>query len=124
MSKYIYQKFLLQCDYEKLDIESIPSYRLDLKNVMPFDMEFCIFDLDVPVVRKIDISEMDSSIDTEEDWMKFVARVSELDELIICDRKEHYKNPIICEYRMATLQAYLYRLQHSDIKTKVYYQKD
>lgn len=112
MKNYIFQKFLLNCDYESVHLEQISEYRDSMDFVMPYGTEYCLFDLNQRVIRKLPLNELDTMIDTEEDWNLFVESLNGIDQLVI-ERQETIDNPIIQAYRQATLQAYCYRLQES-----------
>jgi hypothetical protein len=62
-------------------------------------------------------------IDTENDWNMFSDSLKNIDELIICGMElEQYDNPILKNYRIATLKAYIYRLLKTN--TKIYFNFD
>lgn len=67
MKKYIYQKFLLNCDYSDIDPNAYPSYEGSLEQILPFGERFSITDYGYPVVRKIKLATIDEIVDTEED---------------------------------------------------------
>ena len=110
MGKYIYQKFLLNCDYSDIDLNAFPAYEGPLEQVLPFGESFSIIDYGNPVVRKINLATIDEIVDTEEDWNQFIRSLEDVDQLIITDTKVFYNNLAIEQYRRTTLQAYLYRL--------------
>lgn len=111
MKKYIYQKFLLQCDYDQIDLEKIPEFDQNLDRVMSYGETYSLFDIGQKIVRKISLIHLEDMIDTEDDWRSFVDSTAEMDALIIYNEGESVANPIITAYREATLKAYIYRLK-------------
>ncbi|MCF0232034.1 MAG: hypothetical protein HUJ63_07180 [Enterococcus sp.] len=123
MKKYIYQKFLLHTDYDDFDIESVPKYTKSLEEILEFPHKPCLFDQD-KVIRKLDFYKLDTLIDTIEDWNKFIKEASALDELILYCNNNIVENPIIRDYRSATINAYLNLLLKSDMNKKIYIHRD
>jgi hypothetical protein len=121
MKKYIYQKFLLRCDYETVELKDIPGFRGNLESISVLGEEYNLFDIGKPYTRKVSLTEMDISIDTVEDWKTFTDRVNGLDELVIYNDSLPSKNKVLAEYRLVTLKAYLYRLSNDCKKVKLYY---
>lgn len=119
MSKYSYQKFLLNCDYDEISLSSILRFKGNINSMLNYGEAYCLLDLNGKISRKIDINELDSIVDTESDWNDFIESLKEVDELVIYSSMERIRNPIIMEYREATLKAYLYRLINSQVKTNI-----
>ena len=113
MKKYIYQKFLLNCNYESIRLEQIPEYETSTELIMPYGTGYCLFDVGQPVLRRIQLTELDKMIDTEDDWNAFVKSLEGIDCLVI-EKQKMSANPIIRAYRQATLQAYCLRLSAID----------
>jgi hypothetical protein len=121
--KYIYQKFLLQCDYANIDLNSLDHFNGNINHIMRYGTDYCLFDLDGKIIRKISLTDIDKMIDTENDWNMFSDSLKNIDELIICGMElEQYDNPILKNYRIATLKAYIYRLLKTN--TKIYFNFD
>ena len=83
--------------------------------VMPYGTEDCLFDVEGKVTRIISLKRLDEIVDTEEDWIKFVFSLNNVNYLVI-EKGNESINPIISSYRNATLQAYCYRLRECGIK--------
>lgn len=110
MSKYIYQKFLLKCDYETVILSNFTKYDGNINLVLDYKDEYCMIDIGNSVIRKVNIDELDENIDTEEDWNNFVKCLQSVDKIILYYEGTKYSNPIIANYREATIKAYLCRL--------------
>lgn len=118
MSKYIYQKFLLNCDYESIKISDIPIFDGKIEEILDFRHEYCLFDIGKKIIRKIDVADIDEQIDLEEDWEKLLKALSKIDVIVLYNYQVNSENPIIKNYREATVKAYLYRLLK--LKAKLY----
>jgi hypothetical protein len=121
MKNYIYQKFLLQCNYETINLSTIPQFHGNLESISRYGEEYNLFDLGVPYARRISLTDMDVKIDTSDDWNAFIEGAEELDELIIYNDREFSQNKIIAEYRLATLKAYMYHIRQDCSHVKVFY---
>lgn len=118
MKKYIYQKFLLNCEYETISIEDF-LFDGNVSHIQYLGTAYNLLDVNVPFIRKIEVSNIDDIIDEQEDWDEFLSYCKDLDCLIIMIKKYDIDNPIILAYREATLKAYVFRLQMAGIKTTV-----
>ena len=120
MSKYIYQKFLLKCDYDNCSIADYTITNRNISWVPEYGEEFCLLDFGAEKrVRKISVNQLDASIDTEEDWNVFVKGLNDVDVLVVTGCFDKYKNPIIDAYREATKRSYLYRLSQADVYIEI-----
>jgi len=115
MSKYVYQKFLLNCNYEGTEISDFPYYKGEISSVLDFRCDYCLFDVGKTFVRKICAEDIDEQVDTEEDWNKLLKLLKEFDVVVLYDYRVNSSNPIIQSYRNVTLRAYLYRLKEHGI---------
>lgn len=75
MSKYIYQKFLLNCNYEEININDFPVFEGDVKCILDYRCDYCLFDINKTLIRKISIADIDEQVDTEEDWNQLLKRL-------------------------------------------------
>lgn len=116
MKKYIYQKFLLQCEYNGVDLKEYTRYEGNLDYVPQYGEEYCLFDINRPIIRQISVSELDEKIDTLEDWETFVHSLRGIDTLVVKGTEVQYENPIMNDYRGATIKAYLKRLADERIR--------
>ena len=114
-NKYIYQKFLLNCDYESVDLRNVPLFEGALDEVQPYGEEYSLFDVGRSMVRKLRIDSLDDMIDTEDDWNLFIDSLKEIDYLVLYDALGKINIPIIGEYREATLKAYICRLEYAGV---------
>lgn len=118
MKKYAYQKFLLNCDYEKVKMEDIPWFIGNIDEIIDYREGYCLFDLNHAITRKIDISYLDEYVDTEDDWKIVLDMLRDVEIIIVYNSDVSYSNPIIQKYREATIKAYFYRLMQ--LKKKIY----
>lgn len=81
---------------------NVPLNRLGIQ-------EFENYQEGMPNVRTFKLSE----IDNLDDWNSFTNCLDGISTLIIYDFKLYTENPIISNYRIATLQAYIYHLKNS-----------
>ena len=51
MSKYVYQKFLLNCDYENVKITDCSYYKGDIGNLLDYRCDYCLFDIGKNMIR-------------------------------------------------------------------------
>ena len=115
MSKYVYQKFLLNCDYEDTVISDFPHYEGDVNSVLDYRCGYCLLDVGKTLVRKISAESIDEQVDTEEDWNRLLDILKEFEVIVLCDYGVSSSNPIIQSYRNVTLRAYLYRLKENGL---------
>ena len=120
MKKYIYQKFLLHCEYDHVDLDEYARYDGNLEYVPEYGEEYCLFDVGKPITRQISIQDLDNMIDTLQDWEKFISSLREIDTLVIKDTHVKYENPIVEDYRKATIMAYLKRLEDAKMTVVLY----
>ena len=116
MKKYIYQKFLLHCEYDHMDLNGYARYDGNLDCVPKYGEGYCLFDVGKPIIRQISISDLDNKIDTDEDWNEFILSLREIDTLVIRGTEVQYENPIMNKYRKVTIMAYLKRLADAKIR--------
>ncbi|MCR5719030.1 MAG: hypothetical protein K6F84_00555 [Lachnospiraceae bacterium] len=111
MSKYCYQKFLLNCEYDDVDLNHIQTYQDNLEFVPELGENNTIFDVGGEIVRKVKLSDIDVSVDTIEDWEAFLGKMTGVDEIVIIQDMCDSANKVIVDYRIATLKAYIYRMK-------------
>lgn len=121
MDKYVYQKFLLKCDYEDIKIADFPHYEGNLESVLDYRCDYCLFDVGKTLIRKISVSDIDNQVDTEDDWNQLMKGLKEFEVIVIYDYILDSANPIIQSYREATLKAYLYRLVENNMQVCLTY---
>ncbi len=114
MKKYLYQKFLLGCNYENLRLEECPRFDGDIEQVIDYRFGECILDESNNIRRRIDITDVDQTIDTEQDWKNLIKKLDNVDTVILYNTEVNSKNEIIRNYREATLKAIIYRLRFFD----------
>lgn len=121
-NQHIFQEFLLECPYDSLLIE---NHAVDsLEGQQDHHTEYNLLDCPNGTVRRtIALSELDQLIDTEEDFLLFMKNHRWIDELIIIDDRPPFENPILSNYSVNTLKAYLYRIKHAGISCSVWQSK-
>ncbi len=116
MKKYVYQKFLLNCNYEDVNLDNYEHSKRNLELIPEYGQDYCLFDVGNEVVRKIKLTQLDDIIDTEEDWEVFIESLNNIDVLILLETDKEYGNIIIQNYRLATFKAYLKRFEKVKIE--------
>ncbi len=119
MKNYIYQKFLLNCNYDEISLDSIPQYTGNLDYILEYVEPYCLLDVDNRIIRKLNVSFLDTIVDDESDWEDFLSQIEPIDELILYYDVTDIVNPIIYVYRDVTLKAYIYRILKSKVETEV-----
>ena len=106
---YMHQKFLLDCDYEKV---SLPDSSV-LKNefIQDFTESINLFDTDKEITRKVKLSYLLKEIDTRNDLSEFLNKTNFTDNLIIENDMKESKNPIIAEFQNTCLKAFYKQLE-------------
>ncbi len=115
MNKYVYQKFLLNCNYDDISINDFPTFEGDVKCVQDYRCDYCLFDVGKTTTRKISVSDIDEQVDTEEDWNQLIKVLKDFEVIVLYDYAINSANPIIQNYRDVTLRAYLYRLKENEV---------
>lgn len=93
MRKYLFQKFLPNCDTEEICLGRL---MYDGKGT----------------AHKVAVSELDEKIDTEEDLICFLRQFSRDDILVLTYDRPDDHHPILREYAKKTLASYLYWIRH------------
>lgn len=93
MKKYLYQRFLPNCDTSDIDLENL-TY--DGKNE----------------ARMVSISELDDKIDTEENLIDYLRQFARDDVIVLKYDRPDFENPILREYALKTLKSYLYWIRY------------
>lgn len=122
-NQYTFQEFLLDCPYDSILIENYAVVRLE--ELQDHQVAYNLFDCFNGIVRRtIALSELDQFIDTEDDFILFIENHRWINELIIIDDRPQFENPILSNYSINTLKAYLYRIQHAGISCGVWRNKE
>ena len=103
MYKPFHQEFLLDCDYQKIQLED-------------YSVQF--IDLDEQTFE-IPISELDLKISSEANWNEFIVQIPRNMLVVIINDRPHSDNPIYKEFSDNTQKAYLYRLRNVGIACKI-----
>lgn len=115
MKKYIYQDFLLKCPYTEIIIEEALWHGTD--HLQNYKEPYNLFDwINHSKIRSISLSELDYTVDTEEDFTKEVEKLRGLDTLIIRNDRPNISNVYIKSYSDATLKAYIYRFRNAGLQ--------
>lgn len=97
MRKYLFQRFLPNCDTDNINLEN------------------CAY-IGEANVQSILISELDEKIDTEENLVGFLESFSPDDIIVLTYDRPKYNNPILQEYSHKTLKSYIYWIRHYGYK--------
>lgn len=115
---YMHQRFLLNCDYESIDIANYSAAAIDLCAIKDFHEERTLFD-DAILERRVFASYLDTYIDNERDWNEMLDMLQQIGVLYIVDDRLKSDNSIITSMAEATMKAYIYRLIQARIKTVI-----
>lgn len=88
MKKYLYQRFLPNCNTGKIDLPQL--YATNIENM-----------------KEISLSLLDEKIDIEEDLNNFLNQYKQTDILVINNDRPLFSNLILKEYSDKTLKSYL-----------------
>lgn len=95
MQKYIYQKFLLHCNYESIDLQ---ANTLTISNNLVGQVNYTI----------ILLSELDCTIDTEEDFVNILSQLDCKKSVLLVNDRLEIDNPIVSDFGEATIKAYIH----------------
>lgn len=88
MRKYLYQRFLPNCDTSKINLSEL--YLDNVENM-----------------QVVSLSLLDERIDTEEDMDSFLSQYSQTALLVLNNDRSDFSNVILSEYATKTLKSYL-----------------
>lgn len=88
MRKYLFQRFLPNCDTSKTNLSELYSDNVENKQV-------------------VSVTLLDEKIDTEEDLNTFLNQYNPTDRLILNDDRPDFSNVILKEYAEKTFKSYL-----------------
>lgn len=97
MRKYLFQRFLPDCDTDDINLDSLTYVGEN-------------------AVQRVSVSELDEKIDTEESLISFLSRFSNDDTIVLTYDRPNYNNPILCDYALKTFKSYLYRMRRLGYK--------
>ncbi len=95
MTKYTYQKFLLNRDYESIDLQ---SHVLTVTNDKIFLQGY----------NSISLSTLDCTVDLEEDLGIIAGTFDHAKPVMLINDRSFIDNPILVDYGEATLKAYIH----------------
>lgn len=88
MRKYLFQRFLPNCDTSIINLTDLYSDKVDN-------------------MQDISVSLLDERIDTEEDLDAFLTQYKPTDSILIKDDRPMFSNIILKEYADKTLKSYI-----------------
>ncbi len=97
MRKYLYQKFLPDCNTENIDMAKLYS-----------KYDEC--------AQTIFVSELDSKVDTKHDLENLISNYSIHEPIVIINDRNAFSNQIIQNYSEKTLKSYIYWLRKMGYK--------
>lgn len=102
---YCRQKFLFNFSNDTINLKRYYSCKPEF--LQDYREQKNLFD-DDNVLRSIDISELDCSIDTLNDLVLLINQMKHIDTLYILDTRTKTKNPIISNFQEKSLKSYIY----------------
>lgn len=103
MRKYLYQRFLPNCNTNDFELDDY---------ICAGEDEAC----------GVPISQLDEQIDSEEDLRDFLSHFSQYDTIVLIYDRPNYNNPIIRDYAIKTFKSYLFWIRHFGYKCLWKYQ--
>ena len=102
---YCRQKFLFEVSCDEINLEAYYASKPDF--LQNFTEQINLFDDDI-ILRSIDISELDTNIDTLSDFMNLIARMKHVHTIYINNSRSQIQNPIIDTFQKKSLKAYIW----------------
>ena len=116
---YIHQKFLIETSASDINISDFDLGTIDDRNIPYFSEEYNLFDCD-SYIRRINLSDFDTQIDTEDEFNALIQKIKPLDCLYIKNDRKNVNNPIFQSFSNQNLQAILKKIADRHIVCKVY----
>ena len=120
--KLFSSSWLLDCPYQDVNLEDyviVPDNRVYIQDIR---YEKNLFDYNQEkFIRQVNISQLDETTDTQQDWKYFLNNASKVDKLILCEDRKKSKNKIYSGYLQATRKAYIWHLKQASITCQIYY---
>lgn len=113
---YCRQKFLMEKINSNINLDNY--YELGPDFLQDYKEQINLFD-DNNISRSIDISELDATIDTLEDFTTLISKISHVDILYILDTRKTSENIIIKTIQTKSLKAYIQFFSEYGTKCKI-----
>ena len=96
MVRYFHQNWLLDCPYESVNLNDYVVALTGSDFIQDMRHEWNLFDYNQrEFTRKVDVSLLDDTTDSPDDWQKFLLSTENLDKLVLRDdRKRSNNEPI------------------------------
>lgn len=120
----ILQPFLFDCPYEDIRPEKFvdsQNYREDMDS---WTVEKNLFDLKSKWVRQIALSDLESTIGTNDDFESFVEKVLPLDRLFLVDDRAECNNPMWKRISEIVLRCWLWWMSEAGINVSLVPRKE
>ncbi len=110
---YCRQKFLFEVSYNEINLEEYYDSKPDF--LQNYTEQINLFDDEI-ILRSIDISELDTNIDTLSDFESLISRMKHVQTIYIINSRSQILNPIINSIQVKSLKAYIFLFeQHGKI---------
>lgn len=119
MVRDIYQSWLLNCPYDRINLTDYKvAQEWDHELIPDYSNDWELFDFNRPYIRKISLNALDKTMGEYQQWIDFVNDIHErkLDCIILVNDRPLVENPIVMDFNNITLRAYLYHFQAGKVK--------
>ena len=117
-SEYTYQKFLVESNASDVNLEELT---VDCPKEIPtYKLEENIFDQN-GYFRKVALSILDSSIDTEKDFDSFIKQIQYVDCIYVEDDRPKSENPIYKAFSQSQKQKLIKKFLDKNINVNLMY---
>ena len=113
---YCRQKFLFEVSCDEINLEEhYASKPVFLQN---YTEQINLFDDEI-ILRSIDISELDTNIDTLSDFKNLISLMKHVQTIYIINSRSQIQNPIIDTFQKKSLKAYIWYFEKYGKKCKI-----
>lgn len=105
---YCRQKFLFEVSCDEINLEEHYASKPDF--LQNYTEQINLFDDEI-ILRSIDISELDTNIDTLSDFENLISQMKHVQTIYIINSRSKIHNPIIETMQRKSLQAYIWQFK-------------
>ena len=113
---YCRQKFLFEVSCDEINLEEHYASKPDF--LQNYTEQINLFDDDI-ISRSIDISELDTNIDTLSDFENLISCMKHVQTIYIINSRSQILNPIIDSIQTKSLKAYIWYFEKYSKNCKI-----
>ncbi len=113
---YCRQKFLFEVSCDEINLDEHYAQKPDF--LQNYNEQINLFDDDI-ISRSIDISELDTNIDTLSDFESLISRMKHVQTIYIINSRSKILNPIIDSIQVKSLKAYIWCFERCGKKCEI-----